>query len=84
MKSINFFMRTVMTYTAGVTESASHLSSGKWEAFFFVGELFRISFHMNYEVEAGVRGEPIPYGGDGLSKQECVSNSTNNKQCFSF
>ena len=52
----------------GVTEFASHLSSGKWEAFFLVGELFRISFHMNYEVEAGVRGEPILYGGDRLSK----------------
>lgn len=39
---------------------------------------------MDYEVEAGMRGEPILYGGDGLSKQECVSNSTNNKQCFSF
>ena len=49
-----------------------------------VGELFRISFHMDYEVEAGVRAEPILYGGDGLSKRECVSNSTNNKQCFSF
>jgi len=45
-----------------------------------VRELFRISFRMNYEVEAGVRGEPILYGGDRLSKQECVSNSVNNKQ----
>jgi len=35
---------------------------------------------MNYDVEAGVRGEPILYGGDRLSKQECVSNSVNNKQ----